>query len=1220
MATVSGGTEARLIRLLAAVLNIDLGQPVSETDQDYLNKLLKAAWEDLSSPQRTGILQGDNQRYYLPFEQIQFRIAPKRWLCPVTQKVLDVTLKGITPYLPEKKPAENYQATEIIFPAIPSFDWSQDLEAVREQARAWLATDPTVSALREASIWTDQSDRIVEGGVFFRTAEHSAQQAASTLQGYETLFKEGKINVLSCSTTMEMGVDIGGLTMVYNNNVPPHPSNYLQRAGRAGRRKENRALSMTLCKNNPLDMQVFRNTRWPFATIMRQPNITLSSERIVQRHLHAFLFGYFVKYVATDGGFNPNSDQSNCKWFFVDTVGNDGISLCDRMLNWLENPNTVSVVKKSLHDIALGSPQEGQPAEKLMEKATQLLGKLAKDWKDEYQAILDSLNGLNAANNDLFRKKLEYEKRRHEKLYLITYLVRGGFLPGYGFPTAVVTFNTFNRSDYKKLVNQQEKEGKEDRGRFNDMPSRDLKIALAEYAPGAQIVLDGKVLTSRGVSLSWQNHQNQQNGEQSIRHAWRCHSCGHTGVTTHQQPAVSECTHCGTGIQPQNNKRFLEPTGFSTGFFSEATNNVNTQTYVPIQEPWIFAGGDIQPLPSERLGHFRTDSKGTIFFHSAGEHGHGYALCLKCGHAESMLTSDTNLPHRFTDHRSLRGRPNQGDNDNGKCNPNANSIKRNLHLGFETHTDIFELYLKDAAENRYLEVSSDEETKTRNQKLCWTLGSALRHGLARCLGINAEEIGVTVKPTKLPGHGTPIYAICLYDTTARGAGFSTLAPQFMKEMFDKAKEMLGCSAACKAACENCLLEYDTRQHAHLLDRHAALQYLNSGVMNWLALQPEDELLGDRSSHCYRNLWEEMHFHKRNYAEKADFFVSGDPADWDMAGSKLKAYLNDWHGIATLWMMADSFAQLDEDQKEDLYLLLKVTSTSLKLLANSIPMPQGGVPLLTLHGSQGSISFASKNSEAGNFVQNWGNTDGHLLVRSDDAVLKPTGKEVTKEAFRPVSYQNAVQLDIIRQLNGSLEDFGQQFWELIRKEATPLMTQFQPKTLDKIVYSDRYFAAPGALLLFHSIIKHCPFEKAATVVTTIRTEKLNPHGSNSYYRRKIYHNWILSETDDRKQLAEYLLQQIPQIGAELVERDKRDLPHARFLEFHFSNQSIFIIRFDQGMGFWEVLPKDYFPFELPVESDTHENDQVGWIAKKNPEFTVENTSYFATQITVKVKEA
>ena len=65
--------------------------------------------------------------------------------------------------------------------------------------------------------------------------EHTAQLSKMQQSRYQEAFVKKQINALSCSTTFEMGVDVGSLDTVYMRNVPPSPSNYVQRAGRAGR-------------------------------------------------------------------------------------------------------------------------------------------------------------------------------------------------------------------------------------------------------------------------------------------------------------------------------------------------------------------------------------------------------------------------------------------------------------------------------------------------------------------------------------------------------------------------------------------------------------------------------------------------------------------------------------------------------------------------------------------------------------------------------------------------------------------------------------------------------------------------------------------------------------------------------------------------------------------------------------------------------------------------
>src|SRR5206468_10320919 len=102
-------------------------------------------------------------------------------------------------------------------------------------------------------------DRIALFSPYARSAEHSAQLSPARLRRYEARFKAGEINFLNCSTTMEMGVDIGSVNGVMMTNVPPSIANYRQRVGRAGRRGQPLSLAFTFAKDRPLDLEAFRD-------------------------------------------------------------------------------------------------------------------------------------------------------------------------------------------------------------------------------------------------------------------------------------------------------------------------------------------------------------------------------------------------------------------------------------------------------------------------------------------------------------------------------------------------------------------------------------------------------------------------------------------------------------------------------------------------------------------------------------------------------------------------------------------------------------------------------------------------------------------------------------------------------------------------------------------------------------------------------------------------
>ena len=129
---------------------------------------------------------------------------------------------------------------------------------------------------------------------FLRVEEHTAQLDNEKAREFQREFKQGKIHVLSCSTTFELGVDLGNLDTIFLRNVPPEAFNYAQRVGRAGRR-ERPGFAITYCRRSPHDLYHFAEPKRMLRGKVRPPILSLRNEKIVTRHIAATALSYFFK-------------------------------------------------------------------------------------------------------------------------------------------------------------------------------------------------------------------------------------------------------------------------------------------------------------------------------------------------------------------------------------------------------------------------------------------------------------------------------------------------------------------------------------------------------------------------------------------------------------------------------------------------------------------------------------------------------------------------------------------------------------------------------------------------------------------------------------------------------------------------------------------------------------------------------------------------------------
>lgn len=117
------------------------------------------------------------------------------------------------------------------------------------------------------------------------------EKRVSREQAFSSDEATDRLNVLVCTPTLELGVDIGALGCVLLRGVPPKPSNYVQRSGRAGRRGQG-AVIITFCSTqgqNPHDQHYYRHPEQMIAGRILVPKFDLANEGLQHSHANAIV-------------------------------------------------------------------------------------------------------------------------------------------------------------------------------------------------------------------------------------------------------------------------------------------------------------------------------------------------------------------------------------------------------------------------------------------------------------------------------------------------------------------------------------------------------------------------------------------------------------------------------------------------------------------------------------------------------------------------------------------------------------------------------------------------------------------------------------------------------------------------------------------------------------------------------------------------------------------
>lgn len=1191
MASVS--KNHRLVKLLVLGAKLDLSL---QAHRNIADDWLKKAWQVLKDE---FLVKDGNSKYHLRKEKLTFSLLDKVFLCPITHRLIDTTFKGFTPYLPISLPqnTDKYKTEEMAFPKL----WNINTADLTE-----LHQDSAVQKLRSLNLWTDLSDNAVLGGFFYRTAEHSAQQSANLLKQYETYFKAGKVNVLNCSTTMEMGVDIGGISTVVMNNVPPHPANYLQRTGRAGRGSQSRAISYTICKNNPHDQQVFKQPLWAYNTAIQAPHVSFNSQRLIQRHINAQLLAIFL--IKEIGETDIDRPKLDLKWFYLKQDGQSD-SICDTFEKWLVG-KAVKDYQLVLEFLKKGTALKDIDNAEIIDACVTKIRELKIEWLEEYVIVEREYQQELATNpNSSYLYRLTCEKYRLTQAYLLSELAMRNFLPSYGFPTDVITFDNTNKlekdrwdklSKSRKTKDLESRLDREDNlSRVKGLPSRNIAIAIREYAPGAEVIVDGRVYTSRGISLAWQNIHNEHDKKpQKFDYAWMCHHCGQTGLTSgvlsNEEQLICTNIECGEIIKDV--KKVLRPNGFSVDFYDKPNNDVTMQKYIPVQIPWVGLSETALSwsLPHANLGYLNVDPNGHVFQYSSGLNGTGFAICMQCGRADSMEESydgEVKFPITLTPDRPHKALKAQKDGDKFKrpdCG-GSSVVKSNIHLGCQIKTDVLEIVLKHPNRNEYI-LKSEEGTI-----IATTLVVALRQAIATKLGIAADELGYGIKVKKIDDKA--VLVLQIFDDLSGGAGFSTTAANYITEVLRLLIEKLHCvDDSCNSVCGKCLLDNQTRHDIENLDRTLALAWLGDDFLTYLdsPIANTDFIAGTPFSIIEQYV--------NHGATQITFNLTGNSEDWDVLCTairkKLFKFLNS--NIKLVGVVSLDMSLTPQIQQE----MLALEKMGISFTVNSNITPE--YLYVQIVSQEKVITLYNQSTEVSCFNEFWleGQIPSYKSITSPELQLQKFSFD-----FKAIeSYENEFQqIKVGKDFDGeSVNDFAEKFWAKVLP-----ISKLHDLVNDEVIeieYSDRYLQSPANIILITSLLKGIKkllaIRPRLTITTCFRNKQIQDEKLYSdFSKREVFDSFFINYFED--QLSQKLNLQIP---------DSK-IDHARFLLFRLKSGKKIELRLDQGVGFWQIKyiewPKVKEDRDFPFNESFQK--QLLWVKRQETNLCVRSEENFKTDL-------
>jgi len=618
--------------------------------------------------------------------------------------------------------------------------------------------------------------------------EHSAQLSPQENARLQDLFRDGMRNILSSTTTLELGIDIGGLSAVLLGNLPPGKANYLQRAGRAGRRADGSSAVLGFARPSPYEREVFLDFRRYLNRDLRRPTVFLDRAAIVRRHAHAWLMGEFFRRHYLQGDHTGAMDAYGKMGPFTGAVlppkwDSDApvkpplpapveMPMSAGFLTYLDELSAAAPADMLANlqtlwrrcpelEVELAGEAASLPA--IFSAVRQQFAAAFANWREDVSALIQAwlevptsprpsmtLSALRAQANAIF-----YQLRTLHQMTVIESLADSRVLPRYGFPIGLCKLHVqvADRDPHTGRTVLRE----EDQFRLQ----RDSMMAMREYVPGSQLLAGGKIITSRGLLKHWTGAA-VANESWGLRGRFKRTSGGYFDYTITSDeprppanPAPTDRLESGEMIFPKS--------GFCTSA-SEPPKHGSDFEKVGTVEIYTLAFNEASACDSPQTGFGAIAGCTAIYRHggellllNSGADGKGFAICQLCGYADSEWHLNgqgaVSLPSRFEWHSPLQTTARGRDR---RCWTDGQApVWRHQHLAARQTTHLLKLDFSRCGQPMSLD-------------LAVTLGQALRLAAAEVLEQDAREIRA-IQP--VPDSTTGVYtSVILYDTLAGGSG------------------------------------------------------------------------------------------------------------------------------------------------------------------------------------------------------------------------------------------------------------------------------------------------------------------------------------------------------------------------------------------------------------------------------------------------------------------